>query len=371
MTGHLCTVQVDLSALIHNYGLLTKDNRKVLPVIKNNAYGHGLVNVAKALQEAGCECMAVGPLNEAVALREAGVKGIIIPLLGCVGQKDYEIAIKHDLHIVLHNMESLNLAMQNKAPNVIVKMNTGMGRLGFLKEEVEEVIEVLQKNNTTPFMVMSHLSSADVPAEMEYTLMQAETFKEAASKFKQVFPSTLSSLGNSAGTVAYPELAGELPRAGIILYGGNPFYKTEKEHVGKEYKDGMTVSAPLLSVHKLNAGESLSYGRSYKATKDMMVAWVGIGYADGYKRNPTPNDENGQGGIQVLLHGKRCPVIGRVNMQMTAIDITELVKDTTVNVGDLAILLGGETDNRISADELAAWWGTIPHEVMTTFGKLM
>ncbi len=371
MTGHLCNVEINEEVLIANYSLLCKKNKAIMPIIKNNAYGHGLISVAKALQKAGCERIGVGPLNEAIALREAGIKGMLVPLLSCLTQKDFEDAIAHDLYIILHNFETLELAIKNKAPKIIIKMNTGMNRLGFLKEDLPKVIEQLKAHSLNPYMIMSHYSSSDVVSEEEYTRMQSQSLQESAELMKQAFPDCISSLGNSAGTLAYADISGDLLRPGIILYGGNPFYGSEKEALGAEFKDAMTVSAPILSVHKLDKGESMSYGRSYVAQKDMMVAWVGIGYADGYKRVPKANDADGKGGIQVLLHGKRCPVLGRVNMQMTAIDVTDLMKEKEVRVGDKAILLGGTTENRISADELARWWGTIPHEVFTTFGKLV
>ncbi len=344
--------------------------REVIPVIKNDAYGHGLVDAAFVLETAGAKYLAVGPVSEAIVLRKAGIKIALIPLLGCFTQQDYEDCLSYNLYVVVHDATSLKGVVRNKIEKIIIKVNSGMGRLGFIKEEIPALIESLQNYSLIPTMLLSHFSSADVLSERDYVKMQSDILVEVTQYFKEVFPDIITSFGNSAATLCYPELSGELTRAGIILYGGNPFYRTEKEYLGNEFKDYMTVKAPVISIHKLLKGESLSYGRSFIAKNDMIVMWIACGYADGYKRSPKANDEYGQGGAKVLVNGKRCPIIGRVNMQMMAVDITDLLKTEQVNVGDYVTILGGECVNRISADELAMWWDTIPHDVLLHFGKV-
>jgi alanine racemase len=166
-------------------------------------------------------------------------------------------------------------------------------------------------------------------------------------------------LVNSAGILAYPELHFDGQRPGISLYGSNPFWGTRWEAKGQSLLPAMEVMAPILSVHDLAKGQTISYGRTFTAPRDMQVAIVACGYADNYSRSLSNKG-------WMLVHGKRAPVIGRVCMQLTAIDITHIPQ---TRPGDQAYVLGGQGKERILPEELARWWGTITYEVFCLLGQ--
>ncbi len=367
MTESLCCVNINLKALEHNYQFLSAQKKTLLPVIKNDAYGHGILEIGAHLQKLGVQNLAVGTVNEAIMLRNISIEARLIPLLGYTNLKEYELSKKHSLITVVHDEKSLNLALDYDL-DIAVKIDTGMGRLGFRPENFTNLIKKLLQKQNKPKILISHFSSSDCPNSDEFTYYQAAQMQEAENIFKNSFPDLLTSYGNSATILAFPELSGDLPRPGIVLYGGNPFYQNSRQDLANSLQAVMTVTAPILSVHKLAKGESLSYGRSFTAKRNSIVAWLGIGYADGYRRATMANDEYGKGGIQVTIHEKRCPVIGHINMQMTAVDITDLLEEKNVEVGDTAYILNG-CKNGIYIDEIAKWWNTIPHEVTSVLGK--
>ncbi|THB66094.1 MAG: alanine racemase, partial [Desulfovibrio sp.] len=247
---------------------------------------------------------------------------------------------------------------------VAIKFDTGMGRLGFGVDDAAKVVETLAGlSGVEPVLVASHLATADDPAEREYVLDQAARFDQAASVLRQAYPGLAGSLANSAGLLGYPELRHEGQRPGIAMYGANPFYGTSLERLGRDLQPAMDVTAPILQVHGLAQGESVSYGRIFAASRDMRVAVVAAGYADAYSRHLSSTDGLG---AQMLVKGERAPVIGRVCMQMTAIDVTHI---PGVEPGERAFLLGGEGDNAVRPEELAQWWGTIPYEVFCLLGQ--
>ncbi len=367
MTESLCCVKINLKALEENYNFLLKQNKNLLPVIKNDAYGHGILEIGLHLQKLGANSLAVGTVNEGIMLRSSNFDGQILTLLGYTRDKEYELAKRHNLTTVVHDNKSLEASLEYKL-NMAIKVDTGMGRLGFRAEHFNKIIKKIKQNNVLPTLLISHFSSSDCPNNDDYTLEQAKLMEEAENIFKNSFPSILTSFGNSATILAFPNLSGDLPRPGIVLYGGNPFYNNPRHKLAEGLQAVMTVTAPILSVHQIAKGECLSYGRSFVAKRNSVVAWVAIGYADGYRRAAMSNDKDGKGGIQVTIHERRCPVIGHINMQMTAVDITDLIKEQNVCVGDVAYILNG-CNNGILIDELAMWWNTIPHEVTTTLGK--
>ncbi len=367
MTESLCCVKINFNALEHNYNFLLKKSKNLLPIIKNDAYGHGILDIGLCLQDLGVQSLAVGTVNEGLILRKAGICGQLLTLLGYTKAEEYQLAKKHGLICIVHDHKSLDAAL-NYGLDMAIKIDTGMGRLGFRPEDFNQVIKKLKQSNLEPKLLISHFSSSDDPKNDNYTYQQAKLMQDAENMFKNSFYDILTSYGNSATILAFPELSGDLPRPGIVLYGGNPFYGSPRQELAIGLQAVMTVTAPILSVHNLIQGESLSYGRSFIAKRDSVVAWLAIGYADGYRRAVMHNDDNGQGGLQVVINETRCPVIGHINMQMTAVDITDLVQKQNVNVGDIAYILNG-CKNGIEIDELALWWDSIPHEVTTTLGK--
>lgn len=348
-----------------NYILLRSQGKPIMPVIKANAYGHGLLDAARLLWREGAGHLAVGSVAEAVQLRLGGFDGVIVSLLGAASDSDVEAIRAYQIVPVVHDWAGLTrlnefmAGIEASSPSSIaLKCDSGMGRLGFTPEDIPVVADFL---SAAPYLqpdyLLSHLATADDPAQDEYTKKQAAVFEECLRALRFKFPGVLSSLGNSACLLSFPELAGDLARPGLALYGANPLHGTSREGLGEKLLPALEVSAPILEVHHLEAGNSLGYGRSYTAPDRRVVAVVGIGYADGFRRNPAP-------GTSLTVRGQRAPLIGRVSMQMICLDISHI---PGVKPGENAYVLGGP-GQAVTAQELAQWWGTIPYEVMCCLG---
>jgi len=379
------TAVIDLAAIVHNYELLNKAGGAVIPVIKADAYGHGLLQVAQVLSQAGAQTFAVGTVEEAVALRAGGHAKTIIALLGPVDPAEYQALWDANIMPFIHTFDQLKrvLAMAlergagvcgasaatggvkaradegEEALAIALKFDTGMRRLGFTLADVSQIAALLKGvPNVRPVMLSSHLATADEPEGGDYVAAQAAEFlaiREALER--EGFPCR-ANLANSAALLGNPELRFDAQRAGIALYGANPYAGTAKAALGQGLKPAMSVKTVVLSVHALKAGQTISYGCAYTAQRDMTVAVVAAGYADAYSRGLT-------GKAWMCLHGKRVPVLGRICMQMCAVDVTGL---EDVAAGDDVWLLGGGGAGRISPEELAGWWGTIPYEVFCLLG---
>lgn len=375
----LCRTRIRLDNLLHNLDLLLSSGKPLMPVIKADAYGHGLLAVAATLASQDIDHFAVGAVSEGVELRRAGIRGTVLALLGFSPlaadtpnlsptlpsmDEDIRAALTHEITPLIHDwatldrLSELTRDWQKHSVSIAIKCDTGMARLGFSPKDIPLVLDKLAvAPQLRPDLFVSHLAVADDPDQDAFTHEQADIFRDAARGLRHFFPEIRLSLGNSACLLAFPELAGDLPRPGFALYGGNPFYGTRRDVLGIGLAPVIEVFAPVLEVHPLRAGQSLGYGRSFVADHDMTVAVVGIGYADGYRRTS---------GAQMSLNGMRAPVIGRVAMQMTCLDVTDMPE---VHPGDPAYVLGGES-RPVRADELASWWGTIPYEVTCLLGHI-
>jgi alanine racemase len=212
-------------------------------------------------------------------------------------------------------------------------------------------------------MLLSHLASADDPARDDSVRGQVERFLAAYTAMREFWPDIALSLANSACHLSRDIHLGPLPpqisRVGFALYGGNPLVGTGREHLGRALLPAMEAAAPVLGVHDLSRGQAVSYGGTFTAGQDMRIAVVGAGYADGFSRVLS-----GRG--HVCIRGERCPVIGRVCMQMHMVAVDHVPGATR---GDAAYLLGGEGSGAISMWDIAGEWGTIPHEVFASFGR--
>lgn len=359
-------VQVSVSpqAVAANWLRLQEKGSEMVAVVKADAYGHGLVPVAQSLARVGARRFAVGMVAEGVTLRDALPKGEIIALLGvqdvqeAVACRDYGI-----IPVVTHaDQWSLLCRVASAAAPlaVIVKFDTGMSRLGFAPSAVREVAAALRAAPMLrPVAVFSHLATADDPEAADFVAEQvARLFAIQTALAEAGFPLP-ASLANSAAVLAHPESHMQLQRPGIALYGANPLAGTVWEDLCPPLLPAMTVTAPILQVRDITPGTTVSYGRTFRALRTMRIAIVAVGYADAYSRGLS-------GTAAMVAGGVRAPVLGRVCMQMTAVDVTHC---PSVRPGDRAYLLGGPGDvAAITARELAAWWGTIPYEVFCLLG---
>jgi len=358
-------VQIDLNAIRHNYRLLCRAGTQVIPVIKSDAYGHGLCQVAQSLAGEGADIFAVGYVHEGVQLRESGCQGRIISLLGPVDAGDYGALREADIIPFIGHAATLEtLAATGDSPiDIALKFDTGMSRLGFREEQLPDLVEFLRSHpHIRPVMLSSHLAAADDPRSNALTDSQYETFSRILSGLREAGFSPESNLANSAAILGHEKCLCDYQRGGLALYGANPFCGTAWEHLGRDLQPAMDVTAPVLSVHPLEKGQGISYGHTFVADRDMLVAVVGVGYADCYSRGLS-----NEGWMN--FKGCRVPIVGRVCMQMTCVDISGLeAQDLTVRVGDAIHLLGGPGAGRISPEDLAEWWGSITYEVLCLLG---
>lgn len=359
-------VKVRLENLKHNYAVFRRICDNVIPIIKSDAYGHGLIEVSQAL-DPEVSTFGVGFVNEAVKLRQSGCSKRILALLGPVDDGDMNALWDHDILAAMANMGQLKkaagLSYTKGKLDIGLKFDTGMRRLGFRPENVQEVIDFLKANpNLNPVMVTSHLASADEPNRKENVEGQALKFRGVVEALREAGFQVEANLANSAGSLAHQLCRMDSLRLGIAMYGGNPFQGTEWEALGAELKPAMEVSAPIMQVHPLKKGEGISYGWTYVAKRDSMVAVVGVGYADCYSRGLSNTG-------YMNIEGHRVPILGRVCMQMTAVDVTDIISEgSLVAPGDTAWLLGGPGDDAITPEELAQWWDTITYEVFCLLG---
>lgn len=362
-----CRVHLNWEHFRRNIEKMARKGKTLMPVIKADAYGHGVLQAAAELTALGIGWAAVGSLAEAELVRDSGYGGTLVSLLACApSQEQLRTAREKRLVPLIHDWNGVESVLKAASDDsslplcIAIKADTGMGRLGFLPEELESVAEKLAAFPCIiPQVLISHLSVADEPEQDDYTKEQARRFKAAADILHRRFPAMRCSLGNTAGLLSHTDLAGDICRPGLAVYGYNPMYGTSRGSDGEGFLPVMGVSVPLISVHRLKKGESLGYGRTYVADSDRLVGWVPIGYADGYRRNPAP-------GTSMCVGGVRVPVIGRVAMQMTCLDLTDL--PSPPSAGDEVWVMGGPGD-AVTAQDLAGWWGTIPYEVICLLGK--
>jgi len=302
-----------------------------------------------------------------VDLRRSGCKARILSLLGPVDETDYVSLWGHDILAFIgrfDQLERLAEEAQGRGPlDIALKFDTGMRRLGFSPDHVDEVVKFLKAHPAVrPVMASSHLARADEPGREGDVALQGRRFEQAVDGLKAAGFDVEACLANTAGALAHEAVRHDSMRLGIGLYGCNPLYGTELEHLGAGLRTAMEVSAPILQVRELKAGEGISYGWTHVAERDSVVAIVGVGYADAYSRTLSNKG-------YMNVKGCLVPIVGRVCMQMTAIDVTDAVgQGTEVRPGDEAWLLGGPAPGTISPEDLAGWWGSITYEPFCLLG---
>jgi alanine racemase len=318
---------------------------RVMAVVKANAYGHGLVPTALCLADA--DAFAVARLEEALALRGAGVRKPIVLLEGVFNAEQLAEAARQNLEIVVHESEQLSLLERAPAGHrfvVWLKIDTGMNRLGFRAEQVDAALAALTSmgERLHELRLLTHFASADEHHSVLTAVQMAQFAALARGR------GHARSLANSAAVFAYPASQAEWVRPGLALYGVSPF----ADQVGSDL--GLTAAMRLVStviaVREVPAGETVGYGGIWRAARDSRVAIIAGGYGDGLPRS-LPN------GTPVLVHGQRAALAGRVSMDMIAVDVTSV---ESVRVGDAAVLWGPE----MPVEEIASYAGTISYELL-------
>ncbi|WP_035055084.1 alanine racemase [Andreprevotia chitinilytica] len=340
----LATIHLD--AIRHNYAVIKARaaGSKAFAVVKANGYGHGLLRCAAALPDA--DGFATLEFDGAVKLREEGIRQPILLLEGVFDQVELAEAARQDFWIAVHNAEALAWLEQTKLAKpvyVFLKLNTGMNRLGFPAEQAPELVARLKAcPNVAGITLMAHFACADEPAKG--ITNQLNRFETATAGLNLPV-----SLANSAATFDYPTTHRDWVRNGIALYGSSPF-GLSKTAATLGLKAAMTLSSAIIGIQMLQPGDSVGYGAMFTADKAMRIGIVACGYADGYPRH-APN------GTPVLVAGQRSRLLGRISMDMLAVDLTDIPQ---AQLGSDVELWG----QALSIDEVAAAAGTIGYELM-------
>jgi len=354
---------VDLDALRWNFRQIRSKvgpQVKILSMVKANGYGHGATAIATALAAEGSDAFGVATLEEGVELRQTSIKEPILVLAGAYAEQ-VDRFFDHRLTPVVYDVESLKqldavVHSSDRDLQVHLKVDTGMGRLGLLAAEVDSWLPTIKKLKTLKIEgVFSHFSHAE-SVEGHYTREQLRIFREVIERLRSggIEPSVVH-LANSAATITLPAAYFDMVRPGLMLYG---IYPSPAMANQISLKPVLSWKTQVLQVKKVPAGTSISYGQTFITQRKSLIAILPIGYADGYPRLLSNRGE-------VLVNGKRAPVVGRVCMDLTMIDVTDIGE---IRQGDEVVLLGRQGDAEISADEMAAWASTISYEILTSIG---
>jgi alanine racemase len=354
---------VDLAVLRANFRQIKNKvgpRVKILSMVKANAYGHGAPAVASTLADEGSDAFGVATLEEAIELRQAGIRQPIIVLAGCYLDQ-LDLFLQHDLVPVLHELDTLRaleaaVAGRGLKLPIHVEIDTGMGRIGFLDSAINEWLPELKKVKALKLEgVFSHFSDGETPNEA-YTEDQLKSFLSVTERLRlAALTPSLIHMAKSGAIITEPDAHFAMVRPGLILYGIYPS-PTLSEEIHLE--PVLSWKTRILQLQTLPQGSSIGYGRTFTTTRDSLIATLPVGYADGYKRVFSNR-------ASVLVRGARAAVVGRVSMDLTTIDVTDIAK---VQQGDEVVLLGRQGDAEISADEMAAWANTIPYEILTSIG---
>lgn len=336
----------------------------VLVALKANAYGHGAVEVASMVERTGCaDWLGVATVPEALELREAGVRLPILKLSHALVASELTAAIEADITLTVVDAASIELAsaaatMTGRTASVHLKIDTGMRRIG---AEPSQTVELCRLIDSSPGLrlqgLFSHLPISDADAGVDFTRQQIVRFKAAADAAEAARgPIPVKHLANSGGVLMHPDSWFDMVRPGIMAYGYLPD-PTSTPTVALE--SGVSWTTAVSFVKPVAAGETVGYGRTWTAPADTWVATVPVGYADGYSRLQSNNG-------RVLIGGRGYPIVGRICMDQTMVDLGP--GDPAVRVGDQAVLIGRSGDEEITVQEVADRMGTITYEVTCLIG---
>ncbi len=356
------SVSVDLGALAQNLAYVRRlaPRSDVLAVVKANAYGHGALQVTRALQQLAVGHFAVATVDEGLALRQAGIQDDIV-VMGATVSGQFSDLVAHRLTPVLFRADMVQAFADTVPPaarpyRVHIKIDTGMGRLGLSSLELPDLLGSSVFHQALRLEgVMTHLADAD-NENGHHTETQLARFQQSLDVLQQQgFSVPLVHAANSAAIARHPASHYSIVRPGLLLYG----YQTAgRGAFSGEPQPILTWKTTVAHLHHIQRGESVSYNRTFIAPRPSLIAVLPVGYADGYNRLLSNRGT-------VLIGGRRAPVVGRVCMDMTMIDVTDV---PSVEIGHEAILIGRQGQDCITATDLAAWQQTIPYEILCAIG---
>lgn len=360
-SGRPTWAEIDLEALAHNFRVIREragPGVKILAAVKANAYGHGAVECSKRLERAGVDWFGVALPEEGIELRTAGISRPIL-CLGGIWTGQEALCIQRNLTPVVYRLdavEALEQAARNarKTVDVHVKIDTGMGRLGVRAEDLPDFCAALKRFKSIRVDgLMTHLASADDEQQTVFTTQQLQRFAGAVATFREHgFKPAYIHAANSAGLFTFAESRANLVRPGGTLYGfTGDVLPTNSDTPA--LRPVMSLYSRIMLLKRVPKGEKLGYGGTFETTRDSVIATVPIGYDDGYRRAFSNR-------ARVIVRGQFAPVVGRVSMDLTIIDVTDVAD---VALDDRVTLLGSEGNCSIKAEDLGELAGTISYEI--------
>jgi alanine racemase len=357
----LAWAEIDLGSLRSNVQAIQEvvgEKTKIMAVVKANAYGHGAIEVGKAALDSGAVCLGVSSLVEAKQLRSAGIRAPVV-ILGYTPAENYLEIVDQEITPTIRSVDvakSLLTAARRreKSLKIWVKVDTGMHRLGLDPEETLYFLRILKGYpNLELEGLFTHFATSDED-DLSFSNQQLSTFNKLLAEIKKEgIDIPLVSAANSAATFKMPESRFDLVRVGMAMYGFRP---DKNFDYGVDLKPILTFKTQITQLTEIPKGDSVGYGRQFLAQRPTLVATLAVGYGDGFRRTPKNWGE-------VLIHGQRAPLIGRVAMDQAAIDVTDVKGD--VRRGDEVTLIGKDGQQTLSVEDVAESLETIPYEVVT------
>lgn len=357
--------EVNLDNLTYNIGQIKSKvgHKRLIGVVKADAYGHGAFEVSQVLLENGVERLAVAVLDEAVELRQKRIKSPIM-VLGIIPHTLIGDILDYDVETIAPSYEyacklSKAAVDKGKIAKIHIAVDTGMGRIGFLinDDSVDEIYKISQLPNIEIQSLFSHFSTAD-ELDKTYSQEQFEKYKLFYDKLmEKKIKINMRDIANSAAIMELPDTYCDSVRPGIIIYGYYPSNEVDKNELN--IKPLMTLKASVVHVKTLEAGQYVGYGRKFQSKRKSVIATLPIGYADGYTRMLF-------GKAKVIINGKFAPVVGNICMDQCMVDVTDAGE---VNVGDEVVLIGEKDGLRFNAEDIAKILGTISYEVLCMMSK--
>jgi len=352
--------EVNLDNLAYNFTQIKKllsVEVKVIPTVKADAYGHGLIPVSKTLVSCGADCLGVASIDEGIKLRQAGI-GLPILVLGLILKEDIQPLFEHRLTPTVCDAE-LTSSLNRKAKiygrpiKVHIKVDTGMGRIGILHQDAAVLVKRISRMKFINIEgIFTHFAFADI--NKEFTAYQIELFNGLMRDLERSgIHIPLVHMANSMGIIGYKSSHFNMVRPGLVIYGIYP-----GENLGIDLKPVLRLKTRVVFSKRVPAGFGVSYGHDYVTKKATRIITLPIGYGDGYPRNLSNK-------APVLIRGRRFKICGRICMDQIMVD----VGNTPVKIGDEVVLIGTQGRNRITAEELASLSGTIPYEIVCGLGS--
>ncbi len=351
-------VEVNLDRLTDNLGAIQKKvaPAKTMPVLKANAYGHGLVEVARLMEELGADCLGVAFLEEGILLREQGIGAPILVLGGIMGNQ-IPYFLQHDLAITASSVDKLiqiNEAAQTlrATAKVHLKVDTGMERIGVHYYNAPSLLEAsLACSHVQVEGIFSHFANADM-TDLSYSKLQLERFQEVLRFYeRRSLPVPTRHMANSSAILQLPESYFDMVRPGILLYGVYPSQDVNKTVL---VRPALTWKSHVVYFKVILPNHPVGYGSTWQSDHPVRAVTVPVGYGDGYFRSMSEK-------AQVIINGKKYPVVGRISMDQIVVNIEW---DSAYN-GDEVILVGETVSDSITCEDLADWANTIPYEILT------